>query len=89
MNYLANFINFLQATKNLSSKILAAYAGDLKQFFSFETDLLHPDICTYISHLSTDLKLKDTSIRKKIITLKNFYDYLLTCEIITVSPFFV
>lgn len=87
MNYLTNFINYLQATKNLSSKTLAAYAGDLKQFFSFEIDLLHPDICAYISHLSTDLKLKDTSIRRKIITLKNFYDYLLNCEIISVSPF--
>lgn len=87
MNYLTNFINYLQATKNLSSKTLSAYTSDLNQFFSFEHDLLHPDICAFISHLSTDLKLKDTSIRRKIITLKNFYDYLLTREIITVSPF--
>lgn len=87
MNNLTNFINHLQVTKNLSSKTLAAYNSDLNQFFSFEHDLLHPDICAYISYLSKELKLKDTSIRRKIITLKNFYNYLLNREIITSSPF--
>jgi integrase/recombinase XerC/integrase/recombinase XerD len=87
MTYLENFINYLQATKNLSANTLAAYTNDLNQFFSFEHDLLHPDICAYISHLSTKLKLKDTSIRRKIITLENFYNYLLNLEIINTSPF--
>ena len=46
-----------------------------------------PDICAYISHLNKDLNLKDTSIRRKIITLKYFYDYLINYEIIATSPF--
>lgn len=87
MEYLSNFINFLQATKNLSSKTLAAYGSDLKQYFAFERNILYPDVCAFISFLSKDLKLKDTSIRRKIITLKNFYDYLINCGILTTSPF--
>lgn len=87
MDYLSNFINYLKATKNLSQKTLSAYKSDLKQFNSFENNILNPDICAFISYLNSDLKLKDTSIRRKIITLKNFYDFLLDNEIIETSPF--
>ena len=87
MNYLSNFINYLKATKNLSNKTLKAYTSDLNQFFYFEANILQPDICGFVAHLNTDLKLKDTSIRRKIITLKNFYTFLLDNEIIASSPF--
>lgn len=87
MNYLSNFINYLQATKNLSNKTLKAYSIDLIQFFKFEQNILTPDICAFISYLSNQLRLKDTSIRRKIITLKNFYNYLIDNEIIETSPF--
>ena len=87
MDYLSNFINYLQATKNLSEKTLKAYSSDLKQFFEYENNVLQPNICAFISHLNVKLKLKDTSIRRKIITLKNFYNYLLDNEIIEYSPF--
>ncbi len=87
MDYLLKFINYLHATKNLSNKTLKAYTSDLKQFFNFERAILSPDICGFIAFLNTDLKLKDTSIRRKIISLKNFYDYLYNENIITFSPF--
>ena len=87
MDFLSKFINNLQATKNLSVKTLSAYTSDLTQFLSFEQDVLHPDICLFISHLSSQLKLKDTSIRRKIITLKCFYSYLVDTEVIERSPF--
>lgn len=87
MNYLTNFIDYLHATKNLSEKTLKAYSSDLKQFFKFEKSVLQPNICAFISYLSCQLKLKDTSIRRKIITLKNFYNYLVDNEIIVSSPF--
>ena len=87
MDYLSQFINYLKATKNLSQKTLAAYSSDLKQFVTYEHEILKPDICGFISHLSSDLNLKDTSIRRKIITLKNFYDYLLNNDYIATSPF--
>ncbi|MDE6355952.1 MAG: tyrosine-type recombinase/integrase [Clostridia bacterium] len=87
MDYLSKFINYLHATKNLSNKTLKAYTSDLKQFFNFERKILSPDICGFIAHLNNELKLKDTSIRRKIITLKNFYDFLYNENIITFSPF--
>lgn len=87
MTYLSKFINHLHATKNLSEKTLKAYSSDLKQFFNFEKNILQPDICSFIAYLNNDLKLKDTSIRRKIITLKNFYNYLIDNEIIDTSPF--
>ncbi|MCI8369361.1 MAG: tyrosine-type recombinase/integrase [Clostridia bacterium] len=87
MDYLSNFINYLQATKNLSEKSLKAYTNDLKQFFDYENNIIQPNICAFISYLNGQLKLKDTSIRRKIITLKNFYNYLLDNEIIENSPF--
>ena len=77
----------MQATKNLSEKTLRAYTSDLKQFFNYENNILQPDICAFISYLNRQLKLKDSSIRRKIITLKNFYNYLLDTEIINSSPF--
>lgn len=87
MEYLTNFTNYLQTTKNLSPKTLNAYSIDLNQFFKFEQDILHPDICAFISYLHIDLALKDSSIRRKIITLKIFYEYLINKDLITVSPF--
>ncbi len=87
MDYSSKFINYLQATKNLSDKTLKAYASDLKQFFDYEQNVLQPDICAFVSYLSINLKIKDSSIRRKIITLKNFYDYLCDNEIIPHSPF--
>lgn len=87
MDYLSNFINYLQATKNLTEKTLKAYTSDLNQFFHYENNILQPDLCAFISYLSVQLKLKDTSIRRKIVTLKIFYNYLLDIEMINSSPF--
>ena len=87
MDYLSKFITYLMVTKNLSTKTLSAYKSDLSQFFSYEVNVLHPDICAFVAHLSTELHLKDTSIRRKIITLKCFYDYLLYIDEIASSPF--
>lgn len=87
MNNSEKFINYLRATKNLSDKTLIAYRSDLKLFLEFEKNELNPDICAYISYLSLTLKLKDTSIRRKIITLKNYYNYLTDSDIISCSPF--
>lgn len=87
MDYLSKFINYLQTTKNLSVTTLSAYTGDLHQFFAYERDILNPDICSFVSYLTSYLKLKDTSIRRKIITLKIFYSYLIDTEVIDRSPF--
>lgn len=85
--YIFQFLTFLQATKNLSDKTIAAYKGDLLQFEACQQDLFNPNICDFITHLNQKLKLKDTSIRRKIVTIKNFYDYLNNQEIVLANPF--
>ncbi len=87
MDYTSKFISYLQTTKNLSDKTLSAYKSDLTQFFAFEQDILHPDICSFVAYLNSKLNLKDTSVRRKIITLKCFYSFLIDNEIIEHSPF--
>ena len=90
MEILELFIEFYQlftGNKKLIWKTLKAYSGDLKHFFEYENNILQPYICAFISYLNGQLKHKDTSIRRKIITLKNFYNYLLDNEIIEFSHF--
>ncbi|MCH5148905.1 MAG: tyrosine-type recombinase/integrase [Clostridiales bacterium] len=87
MQLFTDFIDYLKITKNLSPKTLAAYSSDLKQFSNYEQNILSPDIRAFIAYLTSDLQLKDSSVRRKIITLKNFYGFLVESEIMEVSPF--
>ena len=87
MRQFTDFISNLKITKNLSPKTLAAYSSDLKQFFSYEQNILSPNIRAFIAHLASDLQLKDSSVRRKIITLKNFYSFLVESEVLEVTPF--
>lgn len=89
MKNIETFIKYLQSTKNLSIKSLNAYRGDLRQYYAFEETKAQPsDICSYIAYLKTELQLKDSSIRRKIITLKNYYNFLVEREMIERSPFY-
>ena len=79
--------NSCNQPKTCRKKTLNAYSIDLNQYFKYEKDILHPDICAFISFLHDELKLKDSSIRRKIITLKIFYEYLVNLDLIAITPF--
>ncbi len=87
MTIIENYMQHLKTTKNLSEKTLRAYAIDLKQFMKNCPNYLSPNICKYIEFLSTELSLKDTSIKRKIISLRVFYEFLEMQGIIVASPF--
>lgn len=87
MNLIETYIQYLKTTKNLSEKTLNAYTIDIRQFMQNCPNYISPDICAYVDFLSTELKLKDTSIKRKIISLHAFYEYLVMQEIIASSPF--
>lgn len=88
MNIIDNYIQYLKTTKNLSDKTLRAYAIDIRQFMlNCPNYISTPDICAYVNFLSTELKLKDTSIKRKVISLHAFYEYLVMQEVIVSSPF--
>ncbi len=87
MEILENYIHFLKTTKNLTNKTLNAYSIDIRQFMQNNPDYFSPDICRYVDFLSAELKLKDTSIKRKIISLHAFYEYLVMQGLIVSSPF--
>jgi len=87
------FFNHCIYEKNLSKKTMKAYKSDFKQFFIFIKDnkLIHVEnidkriIKEYISLLFKRLKPK--SIKRKIATLKCFFNYLEFEDTINKNPF--
>ena len=87
MHYTNDFLEYLEATKNLSRNTLLAYRCDLDQFFQQIPDPNAPDLCSYINYLKTHLQLKDSSIRRKIVTLQHYYSFLADRSVLPRSPF--
>ena len=91
MNILNDFIIKTQSTKNLSSKTITAYKSDIKDFIYYirkpvETTSIS-NIYEYIDALNKR-GLKDTTIKRKIISLKLFYSFLYNEKVILGNPFF-
>jgi len=90
---LKDFFFHCQFEKNLNPKTLSAYSIDIEQFKAFNNiaslsinDVDKDILKDYIRHMySIDLKPK--SIKRKLATLKSFFNYLEFEEIILVSPF--
>ncbi len=72
------FIQLVQSTKNLSKKTITAYTSDLNDFNSFviNHELSNESILQYIQELTITRRLKDTTINRKLIVLKMFFEYL-------------
>lgn len=80
--YLNEFLLHVKMTKNLSSKTILAYQSDLNSYFDFH---LHKRtksakkkeyLNVYLDYLQNDLHLKDSTIIRRIITIKMYYHYL-------------
>lgn len=64
----------------LSEKTVRAYAYDLAQFTDFMQgkalgSIVKADVNSYLSYLDDEQKLKDSTIRRKIMTLKAFFRF--------------
>lgn len=81
-----DFILHLKSTKNLSCTTLNAYYADINAFLKFEKNVLAPNICAYVNHMQ-NCGLKDSSIRRKIVSLRLFYDFLVAERFIPSTPF--
>jgi integrase/recombinase XerC/integrase/recombinase XerD len=73
-----NYLHFLKGTKNLDDKTIKAYRTDLNSFRVWlkKTDInrLNSKIVeNYISELQRENRLKDSSIRRRLICLKSFF----------------
>lgn len=84
MNYtiISNYLDYCKAHKRLSTHTLRAYKNDLMQFYNSNKEC----VVSYIEGL-THSNLKTSTLRRKIATLKVFYGYLQSKNVITDNPF--
>lgn len=84
---LQQYLNYCEFQKTLDSKTLKAYRIDLKQYLG-KVQLEEPskqEIENYIAELHK--KYKQKTVKRKIASIKAFYNYLEEEEIIESSPF--
>jgi integrase/recombinase XerC/integrase/recombinase XerD len=81
------FITKTENSKNLSPLTIKAYRSDLLDFINFdESSLNEKNIINYINHLRTIRKLKDTSIKRKLVSINTFYAYLVDETMLENNP---
>ena len=84
---LAAYLEYCEYRKELDGKTLKAYRIDLRQYFEYIC-VDEPDkekIEEYVTHLHKSYKQK--TVKRKIASIKAFYNYLEETEIIAESPF--
>lgn len=89
MNYINQLITQLKITKNLQEQTLKAYSSDITNFLNYinKNKIEQIDILNYINYLFDEKKLKDRSIKRKIISLKIYFNFLEDNSIIKTNPF--
>lgn len=89
-NYIDVYIKEIICTKNLSNKTIVAYKSDLEDFFTcvLDKNISSESIVRYIKILMEERKLKDTTIKRKLVTLKLFFTHCLRRKIIKNDPFY-
>ena len=90
MNYISQYLYICQNQRRLSAKTVKAYRIDLLQFATFED--IHPNddlrdiLSTYI--ISMNAILKPRSVKRKIASLRAYYNYLEQENLIEYNPFY-
>ena len=78
LNLREDFLMIAKSTKNLSDKTITAYRSDISDFERFLQDspIGESSVLTYVQHLATERNLKDSTICRKLISLKVYFEYL-------------
>lgn len=75
--YAEECLSVMKSTKNISEYSCIAYSSDLNDFIKFCGDEIDNDVLVkYVTHLSQNRHLCDTTISRRLITLKMFFEYL-------------
>lgn len=90
INDIEEYINYVYIEKKLSNNTKDAYETDLKEFSNYiknkdTNEITVNHINNYINHLY-DIKDKDKTIARKIVSIKTFFDYLMKNKKILVNP---
>lgn len=91
LSQLEAYILSLKTERNLSEKSIKAYQSDLSDLISWMNrnnieDMAKVQINEYIQWLQNEKKLKASSIKRKYVSIKTFYKYLLGIKHIARSP---
>ena len=78
LSIIEKFLNEIQSTKNLSGKTIIAYRSYLEDFVGFCSCEMYDEttVLKYIQQLMHERKLKDSTIKRKLIVLKMYFEYL-------------
>lgn len=89
MKYIDDFIKYLRVVKKDSNYTLINYRDDLLELYDFYNDLINIDeVITreYLEYLYSR-KLNRNSISRKLSSIRSFYNYLLSEDIVKVNYF--
>ena len=91
MEKIQEFIDHIKITQNLSPKSVIAYSSDIKDYLLFLKNFNFPidsadSLFDYVKSI-TDRGLKDTTIKRKIISIKRYYTFLRQKKFINADPF--
>lgn len=91
MEYIGNFIKYINSVENLSKNTIESYNRDLIRMFDFFTEkkisissIKTSDLEQYLKYLKTELSVR--SIARNISSIKHFFDYLQTENILEDNP---
>ena len=88
-NIAQKYLNYCELQKGLDKKTIKAYRIDLTQYSEFADSVINLTekecICSYIESMHCQYKPK--TIKRKIATLKAFFEYLFCEELIHENPF--
>lgn len=88
--HILDYINYIYIEKKLSNNTKEAYLKDLNEFKEYLKDkeitkVNTNDIRNFINHLS-DNNIKDSSLARKIVSIKTFFDYMMKTNVIKINP---
>lgn len=89
MKYIDDFIKYLKVVKKDSNYTLINYRDDLLELYDFYNDLINIDeiiVREYLEFLYSK-GLNRNSISRKLSAIRSFYNYLISCDIISVNYF--
>lgn len=89
MKYIDDFIKYLKVVKKDSNYTLISYRNDLLELYDFYNDLINIDeiiVREYLEFLYSK-GLNRNSISRKLSAIRSFYNYLISCDIISVNYF--
>ena len=89
---LKDYLNYIKSEKKLSDNTIAAYRRDIIKFSNFissKEEIYNSvnefTIMSYVQHLTNE-SISGTSINRNLVTIRNFYKYLVKAGIIKESP---